>query len=199
METREVGRGIERRAFWAFHRDGLLDLFVGMLLALGALAAPGGLKWVLIPAGPLLVIAGPLLKRRITEPRVGFFIPREATRNQDVLRIGCFVPAGLVVEVALIGLLVGMKAGRLPALAPWFPLLVGAALAAVLVALSGLLRLSRFLVYALLILSAFILARLTGTPPRPWAFGAGCAITLCGLFLLATFLRRYPPHEKTDG
>ncbi|MGA9750157.1 MAG: hypothetical protein WBS54_00020 [Acidobacteriota bacterium] len=199
METREGGRGIERKAFWAFHRDGLVDLFVGLLLAFSALVRPDHLWWVWNPAGLALIIGGPILKRRITEPRVGFFVPRQATRDLDAFHLGLLAPVCLVAAVALLGLFLGMKAGRFLFLMPWFSLLLGAALAAGLVALSGLLRLNRFLVYALLILSAFLLARLTGTPPRPWAFGAGCAITLCGLVLLATFLRRYPPQEKTDG
>ncbi|MGC8724936.1 MAG: hypothetical protein ACP5VF_13865, partial [Acidobacteriota bacterium] len=153
METRAGGRGIERRAFWAFHRDGLLDLFVGLLLAFSALVRPDHLWWVWNPAGLAFIVGGPILKRRITEPRVGFFTPREATRDRDTLRMGCLVPVGLVVEVALIGLLVGMKAGRFPALAPCFPLLVGGALAALLAALAGLLRLNRFLAYAGLVLA----------------------------------------------
>ena len=198
METRAGGRGIERRAFWTFHRDGLADLFAGILLSLSALMRAGHMWWVWNPFGLALVLGWPYLKRRITEPRVGFFVPGEATRDQDALRIGCLVPAGVVVEAALIGLFVGMKAGRFPALAPWFPLLVGAALAALLAALAALLHLNRFLAYAALVLAAFLLARLTGTPARPWAFGAGCAITLCGLLLLVTFLKRYPPQESTD-
>lgn len=199
MKTRAGERGIERRAFWACHRDGLADLFVGLLLASGALAAPDHLGLVLSCAGPVLVLGGPVLKRRITAPRVGLFVPREVTRNRDLLRIGYLAPAGLVVEAALIGLLVGMKAGRFTVLEPWFPLLVGGALAALLAALAGLLRLNRFLVYSALVLAAFLLARLTETPARLWAVGAGCAITLCGLFLLVTFLSRYPPQENMDG
>jgi hypothetical protein len=197
--TSEGAGGIERRAFWSYRRDGLVDLFAGLLLALSALVRPDHLWWVWNPAGLALILGGPLLKRRITEPRVGFFVPREATRDQDALRIGCLVPAGLVAEAALIGLLVGMRAGRFPALAPWFPLLAGAALAAVLAALSGLLRLKRFLAYGALVFAAFLLARFTGTSPRSWAFGAGCAITLCGLLLLVTFLSRYPPQESVNG
>ncbi len=199
MKTRAGERGIERRAFWACHRDGLADLFVGLLLASGALAAPAHLGLILSCAGPVLVLGGPVLKRRITAPRVGLFVPREATRNRDALRLGCLVPAGLVAAAALIGLLGAMSVGRFPALAPWLPLLVGGALAALLAALAGLLRLNRFLAYAALVLAAFLLARLTETPARLWAVGAGCAITLCGLFLLVTFLSRYPPQENMDG
>ncbi len=199
MGRQGEGKTIERRAFWNSHRDGLVDLFVGLLLALSALVRPDHMWWVWNSSGLVLVLGGPYFKRRITEPRVGLFVPCEVTRNRDLLRIGCLAPAGLVVEAALIGLLVGMKAGRFTVLEPWFPLLVGGALAALLAALAGLLRLNRFLAYSALVLAAFLLARLTETPARLWAVGASCAITLCGLFLLVTFLSRYPPQENMDG
>ncbi|MFZ5516936.1 MAG: hypothetical protein ACOY90_09885 [Candidatus Zhuqueibacterota bacterium] len=72
---------MERRAFVSYHRDGLIDLFLGFLLMVSVLSATLSANGVADSVRiaiyvPLMVVIGPVLymvgKRYITIPRLGY-------------------------------------------------------------------------------------------------------------------------------
>jgi hypothetical protein len=182
----------EARMFRAYWQDGLIDLLAGATLILI------GLGWLLgIPLGVLSVTPGvavvfwPLLRRTITEPRLGRV--RFSAKRQFRMHHGAI--ALLALGVLLGGLvttrvfLADQTSAFLRWIAPGIPVLIMAVLA---LSVSGVLRLLRFVGYAATFaIAAVIVAGATLEPG--WAlFGGGVVVTVMGGVLLVRFLREFP-------
>ena len=91
---------LERKAYFAYHEDGLIDVLTGIILTYTGIFI---LSEVDIPLLSWFVIMTPLLyaeiKRRVTEPRIGHvkFGPGRRHRQQKVVMV-----VALIVNVLLV-------------------------------------------------------------------------------------------------
>ena len=98
MRHKAASRGIGRRAANAPYSDGVLDLFVGLLLlGLAALWSVGSGALIGLIALPIILggsVALRAVKQRITDPRIGYVepaTPRGSTAGSAVYLIGGLV------------------------------------------------------------------------------------------------------------
>lgn len=179
--------------YLSYHRDGLLDIFIGSGLLLFGLTVFSDLAWM---GGVIAAVLAPLwlsVKKGITAPRVRTL---ELTPAQHVgLRRTRWRLTMLGVVAFLLGALVFwlVASDSMPAWLLSRPdVLFGGAFAVGLVAIAAVGRLARYYVYAGLTLAVFIGARLLNVD-LPFAITlAGITIFLAGLGLLVRFVRTHP-------
>lgn len=182
----------EARVFNAYWQDGVLDLLAGgaiLLVGLGWLA--GFMVIGTAVALPLALVSWPILRQRITHPRLGQvrfnaqrrFRVRYSTIAVMALGLGVF---GVIAARVVTG-----QPSALPRwLAPGIPALLLAVLA---LSTAEVLGLVRFTLYAVaFVVSALVVSALDADPG--WSIAAGGSIAAAnGAWMLASFLRHFPP------
>jgi hypothetical protein len=198
-------KGIERKAWASFHQDGLLDIYLGLLLVifavLGTFFENGVSRWLyygiflaLLAVACLLFLVG---KRYFTMPRLGrarFGVDRRRRKIHLVIAMSCLVAMTLVLA-GLIAL--GKKypetwgryvPGEL-ALSAIVCMLAGAVLALI----AYMLNFSRGYYIAVVYAAAFFVMEYLKTTLGYWIGGGG--VLLSGLALFILFLIKHPLHE----
>lgn len=180
-------RKLERRAWRSVHADGLIDLFFGWLLLTGWLRDVTG-----TPAASLLPFAGLLIlwlgKRYVTVPRLGvvtFGAHRRARQRRLLLLTGV-----TVVLMAAVWVLVTAGAVEGAGRAQGVNLFVTAVILAAFVGLGWLMDLPRLFAVGLVFAGANFVRGFTDSPLVHLV--AAVVVTVPGLILLATFVRRHP-------
>ncbi len=186
---------LERKAFVSYHQDGLLDLFLGALLAAWGLTMETTLKGM---AGVWFVVLFPiflLARRRITYPRLGYAQFTKDRRNRRKL-------TALFTVTALLGLMVAFlwSSQSFPGLRNWLHryivIFFGGLIAAVLLFKAGISGVRRLYFYAAVILAAFASAQWSSIRFQYSFIVSGAVIFVSGVVVLARFLRRYPVRQE---
>jgi len=190
MGARSELAATEARVFQAYWQDGVLDLLAGgstLLIGLGWLA---GFVLASVVVPPLAIVSWPILRQRITHPRLGRV--RFNAHRRFRMRHGMI--AVLSLGVLLFGFFaLHFGVGHLPPfprwLAPGIPALLLAALA---LSAAEALRLARFALYGIgFIAAALVVSGLDADPG--WALAGGGAIAAAnGARMLVAFLRDFP-------
>ena len=184
-------KDVERRAYLSYHQDGLLDLCIGL-----AIAVYGALIWY---SADMAVIAGASLcglfvlyagaKRAITIPRLGYveFGPARKSRTRSVIffTLAAVVLANIVTMFAWIYPSLGVS------LEENFMIIAGTAGAALLCIVAYLSNIGRFYIYGGVTLVLFLLGFGQDALPQ-FIFLLGMFITISGAFLLVRFLGGHP-------
>jgi len=184
---------LEQHAFLDYHRDGVLDLVVGLTALAFGLGMWAGNSTVAALAWLPTLFYRPL-RTRLVVPRLGFArfgegAPGPARTARRSVRL-------LLLGSVLLGLVVFLATGWLPGWRNWLrahPALLFTGLAAVGFVLAGLLTsIRRFLVYGA---AAAVLATagdlLRWQPEWP-VTATATVVLLSGLVLLGRFLARHP-------
>ena len=187
---------LEKRTYLTWHRDGLADLGVGLLVLIFGL----GMKYDLVLLAPVYGCVGYpiwlLLKQWITERRLGWvaFGERRKRREQRgwtvLLMLGCGV---LVLMAGAFYLVSGEdRSGMMEQLAISliFVLLVSS--------VGAVLQLVRLHLYSGLILLAGVLGHILSWNPETRILLPGAIVVLSGGILLGTFIARYPAGSGGD-
>lgn len=200
---------LERAAFRKFHEDGLLDVFLGLLLALMPLSAllSGVVSEsvsTLIYAATLivLVVALSVLRPRLVRPRLGSFTPSRA-RRQKIRWTRLFFVASFALGLLVWAIFAAGEGEGMLAIMP-FVWLVNCVV--VFGAAAYFLEIPRLLLYGLLFggpLAIDGVIRMTTEARLPLVLTfvlPGLIIVTIGLVKLVRFLRDYPlPSPEGDG
>jgi hypothetical protein len=189
------------RAYVSHHQDGIIDILLGAsIFGFGLQMLTGSDALMLLTWMPFLFYMP--LKNHITAPRhdyARFGEGQDARAKRTRLML-----ISLLVIVLLLGVLVAMIYGRIPAEAQAFlggqlMLLLGGLAALMLAVASAVTGLKRLYVYAALTL----LFNAAGTflpIHEGWAATLlGVTIMISGFWLLARFLRAFPRIDAEDG
>jgi hypothetical protein len=188
-------KGLERKAFVSYQQDGLLDLFLGMLLLVWGLTMEprlggmGGVWFVVL--FPIFLLA----RRRITYPRLGYAQFTKERRNRRRL-------VALFTATALLGLMVAFlwSSQSFPGLRDWLHryivIFFGGLIAAVLLFKAGISGIRRLYLYATVILISFAAAQWSSVHFRYSFIISGAVILISGVVVLTRFLRRYPVRQR---
>jgi hypothetical protein len=198
-------QAMERKIFRSFYQDGLLDLFLGLMLAQFA-TTPIFFKWGLgdswyyaiwLTVYTAAVLGMNWAKRNIVGPRLGLV---NLSREQKVKlrRFTWFSVVFSVLVVAAAGLVVAFK--RDIGVSNWtFPIFMALGLLLAFSSLSAVTHAIRFLFYGFWISAASFageaLFRYAGVPHHgfPLSFGsASLALIGIGAFLFVRFLQTHP-------
>ena len=186
---------IEKQAYHAIWEDGLIDIFVGLALALI------GLFWISYDSAygsfvaPILVPFWTVSRKRISEPRrgvVNLSTERMAKENKKLAGLMLFGVATFTIGV--VWYVIGRPGGAPPA--NWVPHIV-AGLPAMLLAIPAIIivfayGLNRFLIYASVLLLSAVAVVLLDLRPG-WGFLPGGIVCLAvGATILRSFIRKYP-------
>lgn len=189
---------LEKRIYQAYWQDGLLDLLAGVALVLT------GVGWLagFIPAGgiaPVLaLVLWPGLRRRITEPRMGY-VRFNGTRLRELRHGGL---ALLVLGLGFLAfiLLTAAQGGPPSDLERWLAPAIPAFLVALLaISVAAALHLVRVTGYAAAFVLAGIAVAILNAEPG-WALLAGGGLMfVAGALLLRRFLHAYPRLDQTPA
>ena len=185
------------RKYSLYHRDGLLDIFMGLGVLLAGAALWADMAWM---AGVWVAIFVPLwisARKTITYQRVpeADLSPDDNRRYQLVLSVA----VGLLVLGVLTGLFFALGFAQPSALRSFLDryihLLMGAGLAGFLMLVAAVLHLPRYYAYAALTALIYIIGHFTG-----WQFWismslAGGLVSLSGFVVLGRFLWAHPVAE----
>ncbi|NIN66879.1 MAG: hypothetical protein GTO63_19735 [Anaerolineae bacterium] len=188
----------EQEAFTSHHMDGLLDLLVGLAVALGGLSMLLGLDvpfaavWVVVWLPVWMSAKKAITARRMADVGVS------EEQYAGMMRAGVFVVAVLVLAVlAGMVLLWGQSTGNMPA---WFfeglrlyLIVVLGLFGALVIAVAGWLSgLDRLYAYAAMTAIAFVGGYLLNAPIALAVTVVGAIIAFWGGLMLARFVRKYP-------
>jgi len=195
-------REIEKRNYRATFEDGTAELLIGVwLIAFGLLLRTDySFIGAVLPA--LLIPIWRDLHRRVSESRLGYVELGEERRQQTVasnVRLGLMVMATLVggalvyVRVVQTGAVGGPKPLGLGAV----PL--GVAIAALIGGAGWMYGIPRMIAYAAMVASVFVAGHLIGLYPPVYVALSGVPLLICGVVVLARFVRRYPVPSEDPG
>ena len=192
-ESYSRGNEMSEKYFF-YHKDGLLDIFVGLGILMAGLSMWAGMVWM---AGAWVAIFLPLwisARKSITYRRAADVdaLPVRNSRYLMVVAVG----VGLVLVGALVLAVFSLGFANLPSLRAWLAeyihLAVGLGIALVLMITAGVMRIARFALYAGLVLGIFAVGQWLG-----WVFWVGMSVSgglmaLLGIAVLIRFMREHP-------
>jgi hypothetical protein len=196
MSTTPEFAATEKRVFSAFWQDGVLDLLAGVALLSIGIAWLLHLFWLTAVVPGPFVVMWPILRRTITEPRLGqvrFQVERRHSLLHGSIAVLCLglISFGFMVIRLYRG---GDESALLRWLTPAIPSLLLALLA---LSIFGVLRLLRLLVYAAVLVAAGLIVAALDLEPGWAMLSVGVVITITGMVRLIRFLREFPrlPQE----
>jgi hypothetical protein len=209
MEGNAMKRGttlneLEKKTYLLYHRDGLADLALGLVVLLFGLGMHFG-QALLAPivaaaAYPVWLAA----KKGITEQRLGYVEFSEARKNKEKRGLTGLLILGsvmlLLAIVCFLALTSGSAAGDLMDGSSIFMLAI---IFAIMTSSIGvLLGALRFHGYTLLVILLAVLTQLLAWPEQAGVIIPGAIITASGFYLLVSFLLRYKgsgPHTIEEA
>lgn len=187
------------------YADGIREVWVGLLLAVGALGVGGRYIGALVPLAALVLAASlPKVRDRFTTPRAGYAeLPFSGTRLLGGITVYVTAAAVLVIVVMALAGDLATPARRYR----WIPALVGVALAGGFIHAASVSRFRRFRVYAWASVLAGMSLTLTATGGRAEAYsrlaellgGLSVLLVVTGAAIFIGFLRRHRVHAGDPG
>jgi len=189
---------LERRLFQQYWDDGLLDVFAGVgVIGIGACWAVGLVALGAVVPAMLLPFWAPA-RRTLVEPRAGLveFSDERAGRNRRMLRSSLWLGVIMLAAFVVVYLQARSNPGALlPLVVPAVP----AILLGLLAVIAGLfLGLPRFLVYAVLLVTAGLGVAVTDSPPEAAMIAGGLLVLASGAWRLGRFLRLDPEPSEAE-
>jgi hypothetical protein len=203
----DVGR-IEQKAYLTFYQDGLTELLIGVIIAtFGLFSLLRTFLVVLIsPLALILYVAG---KRKITYPRTGYV--EFSLHPRTAVKLALAVTGFFFWSLDLVLIIWNVYPANVPAswlniLDDYFIMVDGVGFAAFFVLLAFTIGVRRVYGYALLVLILFAILGLPQVIPSLDILerfsiihtALGLTISVCGVFLLASFVQRYPVRSGGD-
>jgi DNA-binding MarR family transcriptional regulator len=200
MKKEQQLKELERKTYLAYHKDGLIDVIIGLsVLGFGLNMALESSAFSIFSW--IWFIMYMPLKKRITFPRFGYV---EWKPNQQVWRRWA-ITIGIVVLVFLIGavFLLGAGSANMPpiikSLLKQYHMLFLGIIGAILAVTFGLLTgIRRLFTYAGLTLLIILGGTWLEIEPAFYVMTIGGLILLWGIWLLWRFLRGYPLPAEED-
>jgi hypothetical protein len=185
-------KALTRRAYLAYHQDGIIDLVIGwMAFSFGvclALKAPFNalLAWL-----PLLAYIP--IKNALTVPRLGYGQFEQESEQIGRKRLDAILAVLLSVLILAIAGLVLAVPNEMAALGE-DGILIYAAMVTLLLLIAGLLSgIRRLIAYGLLCILLATACALASLPDTLMFIALGLVIMFVGVILLARFLHKFPP------
>lgn len=201
MSKQNDFKDLADRAYMAYHQDGIIDMLLGagitgfglqMLFDSSALIV---LSWM-----PFLFYVP--LKNHITAPRFGYV--RFSGEQEERAKNTRMILLGLLAFTLFLGLFVALMFGRVaPEMREFIGqnvmLLLGGLAALILAVAAAVTGIKRLYLYAALTLLFNIAGTFLPVHEGVTTVLLGLTILICGIWLMARFLRMYPLPEEEDG
>ena len=205
MDTTVDLEQIEKKAYLSYYEDGLIDLYIGLILTgVGLYLRYHFFPLIFIAWVPLFFFK--LVKKFITQPRMGYIIPSEK-RKKEMSKKAKITTAALVVSV-LISIISVLVFARKDIFADGFAELLrqnvfyilGLKFSILILIGAMVTRLQRLYIYSALLGGATLIFMFAGISFKQNMVFPGVIPLICGIVILYRFLNRYPlpaNHETT--
>lgn len=183
------------------HRDGLVDIFAGIILLVMGFWMMTELFWFGAIMVPILLPVWRDAKKRITAPRLrDLEIPAGVTKRTKATLMMMLVLGSLALILGLVLFLLLVGGSEITWLRQWlsnyFGLVIGVIGASLLAAAGALNGLRRFYLYALLTLTVFSAMTLIDFHVAIALVVLGGLIFASGVIILIRFLNHYPVLDR---
>ena len=202
MKEKQAFDKLRRRAYLEYHKDGILDILIGLCVIGFGLNMLTDSSALLILSWMPIIFYVPL-KNRITVPRFGY-VRFDSDRSRSV-RASMGILSGVLMLGLFIGIYVFTVGDKIPPafeviLQKYHMLVLGGLASLALVGAAAVTGLKRLYVYAALTLTIIIVGIEFGISTPFYVIAIGAIMLLIGLWLLIRFLRNHPviaetPHE----
>ena len=186
---------LEKKAYLYFHKDGILDLLIGLIILVFGIEMVHKQFWVLPVFSFVMISSWVPVKKLITAPRMGNVNFRKARQT-----VWLFVLVFSGMFVFAVTLFIAVKRDTMPILEIFtmYPLLILAVLFSVPLGAAALyFGINRFYAYIVLIFLVLVPGQHLFSHEPSRVMIVGSAILLCGAGLLFRFIRTYPiPSEE---
>lgn len=186
----------EKRVYLLFHKDGFLDIAVGLCVLFAGLVVANDLAFLWIILALIEIIAWRIAKKYVTLPRIGQTSYSKERKGRNSVLIGLaffsfmsFIALGIMLFSFYGGQNAAASSGLL--FLNEFQMVIGIFTILLLGFSAFILGLNRFLIYSLLSLAALLINQLTDISLWSTYIYLGLIITVIGIGLLVRFLRNY--------
>jgi hypothetical protein len=200
MSQSEELRKLSRKAYLSYHRDGLIDILLGLgILGFGLMMLTGSVVFNMMAWMPIIFYVP--LKNRITVPRFGYVQFSSESARRVKLLVALLV--GLLLFSFLVAIYVFTVAGNMPPLVDLLVggdgmLLIGGLFTLMMLVAGVATGLARLYVYAVLTMLIVPGGAVLGILPEMRVIFLGALILAIGIVLLLRFLRAYPlPKDES--
>lgn len=189
---------IERKAYTAYHKDGVVDVTIGFaVLVFGAIML-GDMPWIGGILGILAISFYAGLKKVVTVPRIGYVkFPQQRAQRMTAL----MVVLGFLAFAAGMGAFMQTTSQGTP---DWVMLLIDNYMLTIGAAVAGLFLLGgyafktkRIYAYALLTLAMFTVGHFLSFHLYYYLAALGTIILAIGIVLMTRFIQKYPKATQT--
>ena len=189
---------IERKAYTAYHQDGVIDITAAFTVFLFSAVMLADMPWIGGITGILAISIYAGFKKLVTVPRIGY-VKFPVQRAQRITAVT--VVLGLLAFVAGIAAFTQTMNQGTP---DWLILLIdnymltlGAAVAGLFLLGGYAFKTKRIYAYALLTLAMFTAGHFINFPLHYYLTALGTTIMAYGLFLMTRFVSKYPKATGT--
>ena len=189
---------IERKAYTAYHQDGVIDVTIAVAIFIFSIMALSDMPWLGGITGILAISLYAGAKKLLTVPRIGYvkFPPQRAQRITAVTMV-----------LGILAFVVGMftftqtidqgTPAWLQLLIDNYMITIGAAVAGLFLLGGYAFKTKRIYGYALLTLAMFVAGHFIYFPLYYYLTALGTLILIIGLTMMFHFVRKYPKATET--
>jgi hypothetical protein len=189
-------KAIERKTYTSYHEDGIVDLFIGLIVLTSTLYIYAEMFWLV---GSFVAIYTPMymsIKQKVTFPRLGQ-VTFSKKRTGKSRRSYTFLIAINVVAL-FFGIFFwwsfsgGVPPSWFPVFVEYFPIIIGALGAGIMAVIAKIMEIARFNNYAVATLVVIGSAQFIPIPFIVHIAVLGLIICASGYLQLERFKRKYP-------
>ena len=192
---------IEKKAYLSYFEDGLIDLYIGLILtAVGLYMRYHHFPLIFVAWIPLFFFKP--VKKWITQPRLGFIVPSEK-RKKEMSRKQKITTLVLVMSVmiSIVSVLVFARKELFPdgfaeSLRQNVFYILGLKFAALIIIGAFVTRVQRLYIYGAILGGSTIFLWFAGMSFMDNLIYPGVIPLICGIVILAKFINSYPLPEK---
>jgi len=189
---------IERKAYTAYHKDGVVDVTIGFSVLLFGAIMLGDMPWIGGILGILAISLYAGLKKVVTVPRIGYVkFPQQRAQRMLALTV---VMGFLAFAAGMVAFMQTTSQGT----PDWVILLIDNYMLTIGVAVAGLFLLGgyafktkRIYGYALMSLAMFTVGHFLSFPIYYYLAALGTIILAIGIVLMNNFIQKYPKATQT--
>jgi hypothetical protein len=189
---------IERKAYTAYHQDGVVDVTIGFAVLVFSAIMLADMPWMGGILGILAISFYAGLKKLVTVPRIGYVkFPQQRTQKMMALTV---VLGFLAFAAGMVAFMQTTSQGT----PDWVMLLIDNYMITIGVAAAGLFLLGgyafktkRIYGYGLLTLAMFTVGHFLSFPLYYYLAALGTIILAIGIVLMTYFIQKYPKATQT--
>ncbi|PVX26449.1 MAG: hypothetical protein CW716_05935 [Candidatus Bathyarchaeum sp.] len=192
---------IERKAYTAYHQDGVVDVSVAVVILFFGIIMVGDMPWLGGIGGVSGILAVTLyaaFKKFITVPRLGYVkLPQQRAQRMTAITIALGTLSALMAVVAFFQTTSQGTPDWLLFLIDNYMLTIGIAVAGLFLLGGYAFKTKRIYAYALLTLVMFTTGHFLSFPLYYYLVALGTIIMAIGIVLMILFVQKYPKTTQT--